>query len=106
MATLKRFEDLEIWRLAREICRDINEISRTSPLKHDHELRKQINRLSGSIMGNIAEGFERDGKNELKQFLAIAKGSCGETRSQLYRIFDREYIDKEMFEIISVKQLL
>lgn len=46
-------------------------------------------------MSNIAEGYERDGNQELIQFLAVAKGSCGEVRCQLYVAIDQEYIDKE-----------
>lgn len=100
MSTIKRFEDLEIWQTARELCQDVNKIITTTPLGSDFKLRDQINASSGSVMDNIAEGFERDGKKEFRQFLSIAKGSCGETRSQLHRIFDKEYINQEKFEEI------
>jgi len=103
MATIKRFEDLEIWQLAREICQDVFKIIIKTSLSNDYKLKDQINGSSGSIMDNIAEGFERNGKNEFKQFLTIAKGSCGETRSQLYRTFDRKHINREQFEEIIKK---
>lgn len=93
MATIKRFEDLEIWQLAREISRDVYDITRKDSIKHDFSLIDQLRRSSGSIMDNIAEGFERDGNKEFVQFLSYAKGSAGETRSQLYRAVDQKYIE-------------
>lgn len=103
MGTIKQFEDLEIWQRAREICQNVFELGQTTKLEADYKLYNQINGSSGSIMDNIAEGFERNGNKEFLQFLSIAKASCGESRSQLYRIFDRKYIDKDEFELFYEK---
>jgi four helix bundle protein len=94
MATIKRFEDLEIWQEARRLSKIIHKISIETDLKTDFKFREQIKSSSGSVMDNIAEGFERDGTIEFRQFLSIAKGSAGETRSQLYRVFDYGYINQ------------
>jgi four helix bundle protein len=103
MATIKCFEEIEAWQLARILCSDIDKITRQGPFAKDFELRNQINRSSGSVMDNIAEGFELGGNKEFVHFLSIAKGSCGEVRSQLYRAFDRNYINNIEFDSLKEK---
>ena len=95
---IERFEDLEIWQEARELCRRVSEITSVSPFCSDFNLKDQIRASSGSVMDNIAEGFERGGNKEFIQFLSIAKGSCGETRSQSYRAFDYKYINQDTLD--------
>jgi len=103
MATITKFEDLEIWRDARKFAQNIFETYSNSILfSKDFKLREQINRAI-SIMDNISEGFERNGRNEFIQFLSIAKGSAGEVKSQLYRAFDREYITQETLENLCIE---
>lgn len=100
MAQIKRFEDLIIWQKARLICQKVYILTKKSGFSNDFELIKQCRRSSGSIMDNIAEGYERDGNKEFIQFLSIAKGSCGELRSQIYRAFDNQYISQEEFDMM------
>lgn len=106
MGKVERFEDLEIWQLAREISNDIHHFIETTSLGKNYALRDQMDKCSGSVMDNIAEGFERNGNKEFIQFLSIAKASCGELRSQYYRALDRKHIDQETFDIQIQKVLL
>ncbi len=99
MATVTKFEELEVWQLARELVSEIFEVfSNSEQFFRDYKLKDQINGSSGSVMDNIAEGFERGGRNEFINFLTFSKGSAGEVKSQLYRALDRKYITKEQFD--------
>lgn len=86
-----------MWRKARELINFIYEITRENSFSKDYSLLDQIRRASVSVMSNIAEGFERGSNTEFIQFLFIAKGSAGETRTQLYIALDQAYITPEMF---------
>jgi four helix bundle protein len=97
MSTIKSFEDILAWQKARDLCRIIGNYIDEGRFKKNFSLLDQIERSSGSIMDNIAEGFERSGNREFLQFLYISKGSCGEFRSQLYRTLDRNYINESEF---------
>ena len=103
MATIEKFEDLEVWQKSRILSKEIYFKSSKGNFAKDFDLRNQARRSSGSVMDNIAEGFERGGKGEFIQFLGIAKGSNGELRSQLYRAFDNDYINKTEFESLYLK---
>jgi four helix bundle protein len=95
---VKNFEDLICWQKARELCNTIYDFTEASKFKKDYRLCDQIESAAVSVMSNIAEGFERARRNEFIQFLQIAKGSCGEVRSQLYVALDRKYISSDQFE--------
>jgi four helix bundle protein len=100
--TITSFEELEIWQEARELAKVIRTLSRKEPFSRDYKLCNQVNGSAGSVMDNIAEGFERDGHKEFIQFLYIAKGSNGETRSQIYRAFDADYVSEdELNDVLS-----
>ena len=98
MATIRRFEDLEIWKLSRELCNTVFNLVKEEGFSRDFKLINQINGASGSVMDNVAEGFDRGGRKEFINFLGIAKGSSAEVKSQLYRAFDRKYISEEDFQ--------
>lgn len=98
MATVTRFEELEIWQLARVYYRKISAIAETLRKNKEFRFAEQIKSAAGSIADNIAEGFDRNSRLEFLNSLSIAKGECGESRSQVYRLFDDKYIDVLKFD--------
>jgi four helix bundle protein len=95
MATINRFEEIQAWQKSRALCQKVFSITSNELFSQNFALKNQIRRSSGSIMDNIAEGFERGSKKEFIHYLFIAKGSAGEVRSQLYRAYDSAYISEE-----------
>lgn len=98
MAVVRDFEELAIFQKARELSKKIYPITQRGEFKYDTRFVQQIRAAVGSIMDNIAEGFERTGNKEFLNFLYIAKGSCGEVRSQLIRANDLGYMTKEEYD--------
>lgn len=96
----RRFEDLVVWSEARVLVRQIYRVSDAPSFHRDLELRGQIRRAAVSVMSNIAEGFERDSAAQFRQFLKIAKASCGEVRSQAYVALDLAYLSADSFDAI------
>ena len=95
---IRRFEDLEIWKLARVIYQKISKIADKIRSNHDFRFAEQIKSAAGSVMDNIAEGFERNSRLEFLNSLSISKGECGELKSQLYRALDNEYVTTLEFD--------
>ncbi len=98
MAAVKDFEELAIFQKASELSKKIYPITKRGKFKNDFRFVQQIRAAAGSIMDNIAEGFERGGNKEFLNFLYIAKGSCGEVRSQLIRANDVGYFTQEEYD--------
>ncbi|MBM3123272.1 MAG: four helix bundle protein, partial [Chloroflexi bacterium] len=92
MPTFRRLEDIEAWRLARELAREVYAVSGRPPFDRDFALRDQVRRACVSVAANIAEGYGRGGSQEFLQFLAVAKGSVSEVRSHLYLALDQGYV--------------
>lgn len=82
------FEDLEAWKQARRLVRDVYALCRDEKLGRDFSLRDQIQRAAVSAMTNVAEGFERTGAQEKLHFYNISRASAGEVRSLLYVVED------------------
>jgi four helix bundle protein len=100
MSKIERFEDIEAWKKARELTKIIYEVTSQGKIASDFPLKDQLRRASISVMANIAEGFEREGNKEFRQFLAMAKGSVGEVKALLYVALDAGLASSEQFQKI------
>lgn len=96
--TFKSFEEFECWQDARALDNSIFKLTIKNGFERDFKLRDQILGATGSIMDNVAEGFDRSGNREFVRFLTYSKGSASEVKSQLYRALDRAYIDQKEFD--------
>lgn len=94
------FEDLVAWQEARILTNQIYDMTQKTSFGNDRNLARQLQRASVSIMSNIAEGFERSSPGDYLRFLAMAKGSCGEVRCQLYIALDRKYLQPVDFNTL------
>ena len=98
MATVKQFEELDVWQRSREFANLIYSFSKSGAFSRDFALRDQIRRTAVSIMSNIAEGFESSTQQTFIKYLGYAKASAGEVRAQLYIVKDQGYISEEDFD--------
>ena len=98
MATIHKFEDLKVWQKARYLNQRLLPVIRRMNAAHEWGLKDQVMRSAGSIMGNLAEGFDRGGNREFLTFIGYAKGANAELRSQMYRMLDHGYLDQAQFD--------
>ena len=103
MPTILKFEELEIWKQARSLSLKIFQFTQREIFVKEYKFKDQIKSSAGSVMDNIAEGFERSSCLEFVNFLGIAKGSCGEVRSQLYRAMDQKFITESEFNEVYIQ---
>ena len=102
MATIGNFENIEVWRTSMDLCTEVYKITNSDTFSRDFGLKAQIRRASVSIPSNISEGYERDSKNQFLYFLSIAKGSCGEVRTQLRIAYNLNYLNELDFQSLNL----
>lgn len=103
MGKIERFEELQVWQVGMDLCKHVYRLTNTASFSKDFGLKDQIRRSAISVPSNISEGFERDSQKQFLYFLAIAKGSCGEVRTQIQLAFELEYINEEELNSIKIK---
>ncbi|MDP9254301.1 MAG: four helix bundle protein [Verrucomicrobiota bacterium] len=89
------FEDWDVWQRG---CRLVVEIFKGFRACKEFTFKDQIQRAALSIPSNIAEGSERGSLKDFAHFLNIAKGSCGELRTQLYIARKLDFLCKASFD--------
>ena len=97
---IRRFEDIECWQLGRELTKEVYSLTSAGEFSKDFGLKDQIRRAAGSVMHNIAEGFDAGGNVEFARFLRYAQRSCSEVKSQLYVALDQHYVEPPQFEAL------
>lgn len=100
MAKIERFEDIEAWKAAREIAKEVYSVSGSGEFARDFGLRDQVQRAAVSVMANIAEGFDSGSNNEFIRFLGYALRSATELQSHLYVALDDCYLDQQQFDTL------
>jgi four helix bundle protein len=98
--SITKFEEIESWQMARELTKKVYSVSKVGGFASDFGLRDQIRRASGSVMHNIAEGFDSGSNPEFIRFLRYAQRSCTEVQSELYVALDQNYISDEQYQAI------
>jgi four helix bundle protein len=95
MAKIEGFEDLQSWQKARQLANLIYDLTEHQKFSKDFRLSGQIQDAAGSVMHNIAEGFDSGTNPEFIRFLKMARRSASEVQSELYLALDRKYINQE-----------
>ena len=106
MPTVKRFEDLHVWKSARALVRMVYDDTRQTEFSHDFGLRDQIRRAAVSVMSNIAEGFNSGSDSEFIKFLGYSRRSNSEVQSQAYIALDLTSISQDQFSTLYEKSNL
>jgi four helix bundle protein len=100
VGAIKKFEEIRSWQKARELVNSVYRVTSSGQFAKDVGLRDQIRRAAGSVMHNIAEGFDSGSDAEFKRFLRISMRSVSEVQSQLYMALDQRYLEQAQFDAL------
>jgi four helix bundle protein len=100
VSAITRFEEIRAWQTARELTKQVYEVSSRAAFGRDYGLRDQMRRAAVSVMSNIAEGYESETQEQFIRYLGYSKASAGEVRSQLYVALDVGHLDRAQFETL------